>query len=106
MSGHHTIRILKNVSAPLLGVVDEFSRKIFMNLPVVNHRTGYKYLKQQRIGPLYASYYEADNTRPFRDVLNDFQTTHEMRRKEALEQRKKIGKGPPKKGQGKRQKKK
>ena len=85
-----------------LAAINESSRICFGNLPIVNYRTGYKLLKQKPIGPLAINHYLPDMTRPFRNMTDDFNTEIEERRMEALNRLKRRGKGPPKKGQGKR----
>ncbi len=93
---------LKRLTPSFCAVIDESARKLFGNLPIVNYRTGFKHLKGRPIGPLMTNYYIEDKTRDFRDHIDDFTTDIEDRRKDALERLRKRGKGPPKKGQGKR----
>ncbi len=94
-------------SQNMLALIDESARKIFNNLPVVPYRTGSKLLKQKPYGPIWASYYNADNVADgLRTVSPGFKTELEERRLSALNKAKKAGKGPPKKGQGKRASKK
>lgn len=87
-------------------VIEESARKIFGNLPVVNYRTGNKFLKRKPLGPIAINYYPADPERPFRNIVKDFATDVEMRRADSLYRLKRRGKGPPKKGHGKRASKK
>ncbi len=94
--------MLKKLSPAFLSVIDEAARKCFGNLPIVPYRTGFKLLKQKPIGPLVMNHYLPDMERNFRDNTNDFDTEQEARRKDALVYLRRRGKGPPKKGQGKR----
>mmetsp|Transcript_22357 Transcript_22357/g.37394 ORF Transcript_22357/g.37394 Transcript_22357/m.37394 type:complete len:103 (-) Transcript_22357:172-480(-) len=89
-----------------LHLIDESARKCFGNLPVVNYRTGFKYLRRKPIGPLAVNHYIPDMTRRFRDITDDFTTELEDRREDKLARLKRRGKGPPKKGHGKRASKK
>lgn len=97
---------LRKLTPGFCAVIDEASRKLFGNLPVVNYRTGFKFLKMKPIGPLLTNHYLPDVTRPFRDNTFDFRTDQEARRAEGLARLKRRGKGAPKKGQGKRAQKK
>ena len=97
---------LKRFSPKFLALIDETSRKCFGNLPVVNYRTGFQLLKRKPIGELLTNYYIPDPTKAFKRVSPDFMTELEERRVDSLERLKRRGKGPPKKGQGKRSKKK
>lgn len=67
-----------------------------------NHRSGLKALQKPLKGPLYASWYpEPDSKNPF----NPFKLTPKQERwKEKLKILRAAGKGPPKKGSGKRSK--
>jgi small subunit ribosomal protein S33 len=96
----------KRFSPAFLKVIDESARKCFGNLPIENYRTGFKYLRRKPLGPLMTSHYLPDTTRIFRDVTDDFNTEEEERREEKLARLKRRGKGPPKKGHGKRASKK
>lgn len=87
-------------------VIKEASRICFHNLPIVNYRTGFKYLKQKPVGPLAINHYIKDMTKGFKQSYPEFQTDLEERREDALARLKRRGKGPPKKGQGKRASKK
>jgi hypothetical protein len=92
--------------AAFKAVIQETSRKVFGNLPIVPYRTGMKILRQKPIGPMAANYYLPEMTRDFKLVAPDFMTEIEERRTDALARLKRRGKGPPKKGQGKRASKK
>ncbi len=97
---------LKRFSPAFIKVIDESSRKVFGNLPIVPYRTGFKLLRTKPIGPLLNSYFPHDFTKNFRSVLDNFQTDLEQRRANALLRAKRQGKGPPKKGEGRRASKK
>lgn len=78
--------------------------KIFGNLPqlVPPLRTGNKVLRRKLAGPLFYR----PNDKPFEDVLRtefpDYLTEQEERRRAKLQYLRRRGKGPPKKGEGKR----
>lgn len=93
---------LKALSPAFCAVINESARKIFGNLPIVNYRTGFKYLRHKPRGPIATSYYMDDNEAPFRAIQPGFKTEIEERRDLALKMLRRRGKGPPKKGQGKR----
>lgn len=87
-------------------LVDETARKVFGNLPIVNYRTGFKLLKRKPIGDLVAKHYLPDPNRMFRRVSDNFDTEREEHRQDHLDRLRFRGKGPPKKGHGKRASKK
>lgn len=93
---------IKKFSPAFLKIVDDSARKCFGYLPVSDFRTGFKFLKRKPIGPLANNYYPENYLRTFKTTLDDFQTPEEDRRESALIRLKRRGKGPPKKGQGKR----
>lgn len=93
---------LRKLTPAFKAVIDESARKIFGNLPIVNYRTGFKLLRQKPIGPIAVNHYLPDFERSFRDYTNEFDTEIEERRKDSLVFMRRRGKGPPKKGQGKR----
>ncbi len=78
--------------------------KVFGNLPVVTFRTGNKLLARKPLGPLAVNYYTQENhlDREFKRMDPMFKTDLEERRHLALDKLRRKGKGPPKKGQGKR----
>jgi|Transcript_2974 small subunit ribosomal protein S33 len=92
----------KGFSPAFGSLIDEAARKCFGHLPVVNHRTGFKLLKQKPIGPMMMNYYLPDMTKSIHNTVPDFKTDIMQRREEKLARLKRRGKGPPKKGQGKR----
>ena len=83
-------------------MIAETSRQVFGNLPIVNYRTGFKYLKQKPTGKLAASYYLPDLTRSFRKLVPDYVPDLMQRRMDQLDRMKRRGKSIPKKGFGKR----
>jgi len=87
-------------------IIAESSRQIFGNLPVVNYRTGFKVLRQKPTGPLAVNHYIKDMTRGFKLAAPEFKTDLEERRIEQLARFRRRGKGPPKKGEGRRNQKK
>ncbi len=87
-------------------VIAESSRVCFGNLPIVNFRTGFKTLKQKPWGSIAEQYYMPDYRKDFRKFSSNFKTEAEERRADQLVRFKRQGKAPPKKGQGKRSKKK
>ena len=97
---------LKRFTPEFLKLIDETSRKCFGFLPIVNYRTGFQFLKKKPLGPLMTNYYVPDDTRNFKLMSPDYMTELEERRRDALDRLKRRGKSPPKKGQGKRSKKK
>jgi len=96
----------KAFTPAFLEVIDATARKCFGHLPVVNYRTGFKYLKRKPIGPLITNHYTPDMTRAFRDLTEDFSTELEELQVDRLDRLKRRGKSIPKKGQGKRASKK
>jgi len=97
---------LNKLSPAFLKVIDEAARKVFGNLPIVNYRTGFKYLKRHPMGNYAVNHYIPDYTRGFRDVTEDFDTQLEENSRDRLARLKTRGKSPPKKGHGKRASKK
>ena len=83
-------------------MIRESARKCFDALPIVPYRTGNKLLRQKPIGPMAVHYYLPDLTKSFKKISPDFQTPAQELRANALYQLERRGKGPPKKGQGKR----
>ena len=96
----------RGFSPAVRALIAESARLTFGNLPVVNYRTGFKYLKQKPTGPMAVNYYVPDGARGFRQFAPDFLTEQEERRQDALVRLRRRGKGPTKKGEGKRAKKK
>jgi len=66
------------------------------------HRSGSKILRRPLKGPLYTSWYPES---PYKNKLNEFRMSEQSERwREKLRLLRAAGKGPPKKGQGKRKK--
>jgi small subunit ribosomal protein S33 len=93
---------LSKFSPMIKNMIEESSRKCFDNLPILPYRTGNKLLKQKPIGPIAIQYHLKDLTKNFKKLDPEFQTDLQERRTEALHKLRTRGKGPPKKGQGKR----
>lgn len=97
-----SVKQILKTSAAFRKAVDDASRKCFGFLPIVNYRTGNSVFRQRVMGPIFADYHIEDNTKLFKSVAPDYRSTEEDRRIRALERLRRRGKGPPKKGQGKR----
>jgi hypothetical protein len=97
---------IRKLTPAFCAVIDEAARKAFGNLPIVNYRTGFKYLKNKPIGPLLVNHYMPDFEGMFRKRTEDFTTELEDRSVDRKYRLKTRGKGPPKKGHGKRASKK
>jgi small subunit ribosomal protein S33 len=95
---------VKEFSPAAKAIIHEAARKCFGNLPIVNYRTGFKILRQMPIGPL-ANNFPVDPTHAYKKLMPTFTTELEERRIDKLDRLRRAGKGPPKKGQGKRSKK-
>lgn len=66
------------------------------------HRSGAKILERPLKGPLYTSWYPES---PYKSKLNEFRVSEQQERwREKLRLLRAGGKGPPKKGEGKRKK--
>lgn len=85
-------------------VIKASADKVFGNLPVVTFRTGNKLFARKPLGPLAVSYYQKENLldRTFKRIDPMFKTDLEERRHLSLDKLRRKGKGPPKKGHGKR----
>lgn len=83
-------------------MIAESSRKCFDALPIVTHRTGNKLLRQKPLGPIVMGQNIPDLTKRFKKMSPDYETEEQERRRESLYNLQRRGKGPPKKGQGKR----
>ncbi|KAJ8605160.1 hypothetical protein CTAYLR_000347 [Chrysophaeum taylorii] len=101
------LRIVRFASSARL---DELGRAIFGTLPPSRVRTGNKLFRKRLKGPLFADYYfdvsGGDVHKIGREVIQGWLSDKQERRVEKLETLRRRGKGPPKKGQGKRAKKK
>jgi small subunit ribosomal protein S33 len=78
------------------------SRSIFGQLPFSNVRTGNKILRKKFIGPLVTQDHHKSFANELKTVFPEFMTDVEERRKAKLAYLRRRGKGPPKKGEGKR----
>eukprot|EP01038_Epipyxis_sp_PR26KG_P014904 gene14904-20045_t len=84
-------------------LIDETARNCFGNLPIVPYRTGNKILRQKLMGPLVMKHYLPQGIdRAARKIAPDYKSPLEQRRFDKADRLKRRGKGPPKKGQGKR----
>jgi small subunit ribosomal protein S33 len=90
------------LSSSLKAHIKESGDRIFGNRPIVPYRTGYKYLLQKPYGPIAMHYYMKDSTKSFKKMSSEYQSEEDERRSEKLHRMRRKGKGPPKKGQGKR----
>mmetsp|Transcript_475 Transcript_475/g.763 ORF Transcript_475/g.763 Transcript_475/m.763 type:complete len:93 (-) Transcript_475:270-548(-) len=86
--------------------IAKITREIFGSLPNKNIRTGHQILKKRHIGKLEARYYmdEINIDAAARKVFPGYTTEIQARRLEKLDTLRRRGKGPPKKGSGKRSK--
>lgn len=80
----------------------EASRRIFGNLPTGQQRNGNKILKRKLQGPLMGAYLQKPFQHVAQGIVNSWLGEEEQRRKEKLAWLRRRGKGPPKKGEGKR----
>ena len=98
----------KAAPEPTSARLDEIGRVIFGNLPSTNERSGQKVLRKKLKGPLLADYYFDQNGVEVdvvgREIVSGWMNDEEARRKNQLEILRRRGKGPPKKGMGKRAK--
>ena len=88
--------------------LDAIGRAIFGTLEGNNERSGNKVLRKKLKGPLLADYYFDQSGQSVdevgREIVKGWMSDVEARRKSQLEVLRRRGKGPPKKGQGKRSK--
>ena len=96
----------KRFSPIAKALIQEAARKCFGNLPIVDYRTGFKLLKRIPTGPLAINHFPVDGYKQFKKMVPEFTTDLEERRKDWHDRLKRRGKSIPKKGQGKRSKKK
>lgn len=94
--------ILRTFSPNFLKLIDASSAKIFGKLPQVNHRTGYNIFRQKLIGPAIIDYYPMGLDKGLQSISKTYKSEEIDRLEFALSRLKRRGKGPPKKGQGKR----
>mmetsp|Transcript_6375 Transcript_6375/g.7809 ORF Transcript_6375/g.7809 Transcript_6375/m.7809 type:complete len:101 (+) Transcript_6375:210-512(+) len=81
-------------------------RDVFGQLPVDTKRTGHQFLKKAHQGEMIARYYPEPIEPGARKTSPGYKTELEVRRADKLSQLRRRGKGPPKKGAGKRQQRK
>ena len=93
---------LFKLTPALKAVITDSANRIFGNLPVVPYKTGNKIWRQKPLGPTMMDHYVPDMTRMFKSQAPEFETEERERRIAALANLKRTGRGPPKKGQGKR----
>mmetsp|Transcript_34571 Transcript_34571/g.45695 ORF Transcript_34571/g.45695 Transcript_34571/m.45695 type:complete len:100 (-) Transcript_34571:323-622(-) len=98
---HRTLLKLNQSSS-----VKEAARKIFGNLPLSSVKTGLRIFRKPLAGPRLADYYPPSLAKCVRTNFPDYLTPQQIRTKERIERLRKRGKGPPKKGEGKRSSKK
>mmetsp|Transcript_18269 Transcript_18269/g.21085 ORF Transcript_18269/g.21085 Transcript_18269/m.21085 type:complete len:107 (+) Transcript_18269:127-447(+) len=79
---------------------------IFGTLPQLNQKSGFKHLKKMHKGPYVARYYPEPIAKSARLAIPGFKTELEERRREKVDFLRRKAKGAPKKGSGKRSKKK
>ena len=95
-------------AAPQSKRLDAIGRAIFGTLEGNNERSGNKVLRKKLKGPLLADYYFDQSGQSVdevgREIVKGWMNDVEARRKSQLEVLRRRGKGPPKKGQGKRSK--
>jgi len=98
-------KAIKTFSPAFLRAIDASARRIFGHLPPASEAgMSTKMLKNKPIGPLIINHY-IDTKYVGESVAgldDDFQTELQERRDIQLERLRKKGKGPPKKGQGRR----
>ena len=94
--------------APASKRLDAIGRAIFGTLEGNNERSGNKVLRKKLKGPLLADYYFDQSGQRVdevgREIVKGRMNDVEARRKSQLEVLRRRGKGPPKKGSGKRRK--
>jgi hypothetical protein len=82
--------------------ISEVSRVAFGNRPVVPYRTGFKIFDRIPKGPIAENWYPPDIAKNFRQLVPGFTTEAEDVANARTARLKRKGKGPPKKGEGKR----
>lgn len=85
-----------------IATLTQKSRDIFGYLPMSDVRTGNKILRKKFIGPLVTKDHHKSFANELKSVFPEFMTDVEERRKTKLSYLRRRGKGPPKKGEGKR----
>uniref|UniRef100_A0A7S2HGM2 Small ribosomal subunit protein mS33 n=1 Tax=Helicotheca tamesis TaxID=374047 RepID=A0A7S2HGM2_9STRA len=88
--------------------IEAVRKEVFGHLPVLNIRTGHQVLKKPVVGPYLAKYYMEPMEKSARKAWRTFgymppyTTEQQERRLLKNEKLRQKGKGPPKKGAGKR----
>ena len=93
---------LRRFSPAFKELINDAARKCFGNLPMSKFRSGFEYLKRKPYGDAMKDHYFPNFNKDFRAVDPNFKTELEERRASKLIKLRKRGRGPPKKGQGKR----
>lgn len=86
--------------------IAKLQNEIFGTLPQLNVKTGYQKMKRMHRGHYIARYYPDPIEKSARLATPGYLSAREERRLEKLETLRRRGKGPPKKGSGKRAQKK
>mmetsp|Transcript_12012 Transcript_12012/g.19930 ORF Transcript_12012/g.19930 Transcript_12012/m.19930 type:complete len:105 (+) Transcript_12012:80-394(+) len=86
--------------------IQKLQNEVFGTLPQLNIKTGYQQMKRMHRGTYIARYYPEPIEKSARLGTPGYLSAQEERRQEKLEILRRRGKGPPKKGSGKRQQKK
>lgn len=92
----------QSLTAEEVAALTARSREIFGNLPLGNVRTGNKILRKKFIGPMVTRDHHKSIASELKSAFPEFMTDVEERRKTKLAYLRRRGKGPPKKGEGKR----
>ncbi|GAX12070.1 hypothetical protein FisN_8Lh172 [Fistulifera solaris] len=86
--------------------IAQVKRDVLGHVPQLQERTGYQFAKKQLTGVYLNQYYTDPIAKSARQAIPGFMTELEERQQAKLVQRRRQGKGPPKKGSGARSKKK
>ena len=86
--------------------IAKLTKDIFGALPIKGIRTGNQFLKKRHTAVLENRYYVESIDSYARKFMPGYLNEQEERRQMKLEQLRRRGKGPPKKGSGKRSKRK
>mmetsp|Transcript_13687 Transcript_13687/g.25667 ORF Transcript_13687/g.25667 Transcript_13687/m.25667 type:complete len:108 (+) Transcript_13687:88-411(+) len=107
MASTNAVRKLIQNSAVVKRGAEYARQEIFGHVPQLNlPGTGYKNAKKSFTGPYLEKYYPVSINKYARQVHKGWETEQEEYRRVKLTQRRRKGKGPPKKGAGARSKKK
>eukprot|EP00594_Rhizosolenia_setigera_P002635 CAMPEP_0178949710 /NCGR_PEP_ID=MMETSP0789-20121207/6220_1 /TAXON_ID=3005 /ORGANISM="Rhizosolenia setigera, Strain CCMP 1694" /LENGTH=94 /DNA_ID=CAMNT_0020630299 /DNA_START=137 /DNA_END=421 /DNA_ORIENTATION=- len=82
--------------------ISRVAKQIFGALPNKNVKTGNKALRQTLVGTYIAGYYPETIDKAAKLSLPEYKTPKQERRLKKLETLRQRGKGPPKKGAGKK----